>query len=338
MYMIPEENDFQEDNTENADLQDISYSKSLNQVEEDHEKDQEKQELMRLLTDWKQEFLVNDLINQKIFTGVLKVLRPHHIERILRNYDLGTQILFEHNLFEWRKLIGIPLVYDECNHLVPSNIPISPSSSLVSRSPTPSRENRFSPYFFHQSDDCEITLNNILNENAKGEMLVGYYNKYSKFEAEQRTILVNLIAQHFEEKGVAMTLAVSYKLENEILERFTNEKLEYYRTSKRGKIYNKCCNLKMSLKNILCQNTNEKTLKKVSSKNYREEKFFESEHDAEGCLRALKYDNLEADHFDNVWKACSQYRLNDIKNFQNTSEIMEKWPFYKFPTGFRLVI
>lgn len=65
--------------------------------------------------------------------------------------------------------------------------------------------------------------------------------------------------------------------------------------------------------------------------------FLEPEDGADACLRALKFDNLTAEEFDSTWKACSQYRLNDLKTFQDTAAIMDKWPFYKKPTGFRLV-
>lgn len=67
------------------------------------------------------------------------------------------------------------------------------------------------------------------------------------------------------------------------------------------------------------------------------EHFLEAENDAESCLRALKFDNLSSEHFDTTWKACSRYRLKGIRNSESTSEIFETWPFYKEPTGFRLV-
>lgn len=65
--------------------------------------------------------------------------------------------------------------------------------------------------------------------------------------------------------------------------------------------------------------------------------YTEPEHDAEACLRALTFDNLTAEQFDNTWKACSKFRFNDIKKMGDTAAIIEKWPFYKIPTGFRLV-
>jgi len=64
--------------------------------------------------------------------------------------------------------------------------------------------------------------------------------------------------------------------------------------------------------------------------------FLEPENEADSCLKALKFDNLSSDEFDCTWKACCQYRLSFIKS-NNSNEIMEKWPFYKTPSGYRLV-
>lgn len=48
-----------------------------------------------------------------------------------------------------------------------------------------------------------------------------------------------------------MSLATSYRLEAEILNRFTTERAEYYRVGKRGKIYTKYCNAKNSFRALL---------------------------------------------------------------------------------------
>lgn len=144
---------------------------------------------------------------------------------------MGTQIMFEHNLEQWRQEIGITLVYEnvQCGRLMSSlsftSEATSPLESLsLSRASTPSRETHFSPYQ-NEKEDCRICLSNVLNETAKGTMIVEYYNKYLKFQEDQRIALINLIAQFFEEKGVQISLSQSYKLEREILERFPTEKL-----------------------------------------------------------------------------------------------------------------
>ncbi|KAK9738385.1 hypothetical protein QE152_g9921 [Popillia japonica] len=47
----------------------------------------------------------------------------------------------------------------------------------------------------------------------------------------------------------------------------------------------------------------------------RYEKDFEPEENDENCLCCLKYDNLTAEDFDQCWKACTSYRLCEIKRF-----------------------
>lgn len=64
----------------------------------------------------------------------------------------------------------------------------------------------------------------------------------------------------------------------------------------------------------------------------------DSEANAEEIVRTLKFEKLSADDFDRYWQACSKHRLNEIKACESTTEALEKWPQYKKPLGFRLVI
>ncbi|CAH0549725.1 unnamed protein product [Brassicogethes aeneus] len=243
--------------------------------------DKKTQDLRKLLSEWNQEFLVEHLVAQKVFVDVLMVIKHHHIERLLKNFKMGTQILFEHKLEEWRQSIGMPIGHYYSGDVLSkplSSSPLSPpASSCASRASTPPRhEPRFAPYSIpnKQPDNCDIFLFNILSETPKGAMLVEYYNKFLKFQDDQRTSLINLVAQFFEDKGVPITLAISYRLEKEILDRFPNEKLEYYRSSKRGRIYNKYCNLKTSFKAAVGKHFVDETSKKKSTKKCRIEKTF----------------------------------------------------------------
>lgn len=61
------------------------------------------------------------------------------------------------------------------------------------------------------------------------------------------------------------------------------------------------------------------------------------EEDPESCIRALKYDNLTAEEFEATWRACWKYRHGFIRSSKTTAEIINKWPFYKTPSGCRLV-
>lgn len=76
---------------------------------------------------YNQYFLVF-ILEQKVFINVLMVIKVHHIERLLKKFDLGTQIMFEHKLSEWRTLMGAPLYNNSCD--------ISDATSLQRGSPS----------------------------------------------------------------------------------------------------------------------------------------------------------------------------------------------------------
>lgn len=170
-------------------------------------------------------------IAQRVFVNILKIIKRHHIARLLKGFDLGTQILFENKLEEWRESIGISMspVYQDFQGTSSSSV-----SSHGSHTNTPSR---FSPYqkdkrstAYQRStpspdNSSTIVLSDILNETSRGKGLVNFYNKFSNFHEDQRSVLISLIAQYYEEKGVKMSLAASYQLEQQILERFPSEKL-----------------------------------------------------------------------------------------------------------------
>lgn len=142
----------------------------------------------------------------------------------MKRYDMGTYIMFEHQLENWRDSIGLPLVNQCTNNFSSfSNISTSPSTSrIVSRESTPTR---FMPYERPTTPEEYISLADILNATHKGLMLTEYYTKFNKFKEEQRILLVGLIAGYYEEKSLQLTLALSHRLEQEILERFPTEKL-----------------------------------------------------------------------------------------------------------------
>ncbi|KAJ8943559.1 hypothetical protein NQ314_009713 [Rhamnusium bicolor] len=128
-------------------------------------------------------------------------------------------------LSEWGQEDLAEELIDKINH---SSVT---SSSGSIRSPTPPREPRFAPYeqpstsVDHDTPSKIILLATILNESPRGNMLVEYYTKFSIFQEDQRFALITLIAQSFQERQIKMTLAASYQIEKEILERFPSEKL-----------------------------------------------------------------------------------------------------------------
>lgn len=81
------------------------------------------------------------------------------------------------------------------------------------------------PYERPTTPEEYISLADILNATHKGLMLTEYCTKFNKFKEEQRILLVGLIAGYYEEKSLQLTLALSHRLEQDILERFPTEKL-----------------------------------------------------------------------------------------------------------------
>ncbi|KAK4873245.1 hypothetical protein RN001_015274 [Aquatica leii] len=120
-------------------------------------------------------------------------------------------------------------------------------------------------------------------------MLVETYNKFGKFDEEQRNSLITLIAKFFEDKSLKMSSAASYKIEREILERFPSEKLEYYRTSKRGRLYAKYCNITASFKKGVLKQVAEGTKKKTERTKSRHEEVLEQKNSGFILVNKIKY-------------------------------------------------
>ncbi|KAF5281829.1 hypothetical protein FQA39_LY05043 [Lamprigera yunnana] len=117
----------------------------------------------------------------KVFVNVLKVMKRHHIERLLKKFHMGTQILFEHNLEEWRLLSGFPLDDKPLTIITGSrNLEsIQNSSSPNTRASSPKSV----------SDYSEIpSLNRILSKSPKSSAIFEYYSKIGKFQEEQRIL------------------------------------------------------------------------------------------------------------------------------------------------------
>ncbi|XP_031353765.1 uncharacterized protein LOC116178415 [Photinus pyralis] len=256
----------------------------------------------------------------------------HHVRELLEKYDVGTRIEFEHYLSLWRQSIGIPLNSYETGPTGSGMTRQLASTSIWVDNLEPSDIR--SPCSSHHSTDAgsgaKVLLATILKDSPKAALLMEYWEKNSKFENEQRGALISLIARYFEDNRIPMTMAASYQLEREIVERFPTEKLEFYRTNKRGKLYNKWRNSNGRFNKAVLKKT-EKT------DTSRTDIALDSEKDAEDIIRSLRNDDLSAEELDRFWKACGNYRLNQIRTANSTAEIFKKWPQYKTPSGYRFI-
>ncbi|XP_061395976.1 uncharacterized protein LOC133331608 [Musca vetustissima] len=92
---------------------------------------------------------------------------------------------------------------------------------------------------------CPYNLPQILQMSGdRGIAIVKYYEQHQGFTTSQRSELIRVICDFFEEHEYNLSLQISYKLEREIFQMFPSEKLQYYRTEKRGKIYVRFVNMK----------------------------------------------------------------------------------------------
>ncbi|XP_055858330.1 uncharacterized protein LOC129920869 [Episyrphus balteatus] len=333
---------------EDPQLIDNDYNSMFNgSFNKDNDNETKTQELYELLQNWNQLELFEHFKNEKIDLEVLAVIKPHYFERLLAPFTLGTHIMFEHNLEQWRNSIGFPLPrhrdttsmfepyrYDKISslrplqHTIVSSPPTaSPAVSSSFKEISPITQNP------ETASQTRITLETILKTSPKGQMLVEIYKKNQKFKEAHRTLLIHLIAEYFNDKGIHLELAATYSIEREIISKFPSEQLEFYRTSKRGRIYNKYCNYKYSLIKV-----NRNSNVKVSTAGVPNvaEPISElvPEQGAEVYVTSLKYDNLSAEQFETSWKLCTRYRINEIRALNSSIPlIFTKWPQYKSPLG-----
>lgn len=88
------------------------------------------------------------------------------------------------------------------------------------------------------------SLSRILHETSGGQVILNYYEKHKILREEHRTALINVIARYIDANGCTLSLSESNNLENQIVEMFPTEREEFYRTGKRGRLYNKIANMK----------------------------------------------------------------------------------------------
>lgn len=95
------------------------------------------------------------------------------------------------------------------------------------------------------------SLRTILEETSGGQMIMNYYEKHKILREEHRTALINVIGRYIDANGGGLTLSESGQLEAQIVDLFPTEKAEFYRTNRRGRIYNKVANMKRVYKKFI---------------------------------------------------------------------------------------
>lgn len=127
------------------------------------------------------------------------------------------------------------------NEIDISNVPLQALGELLSDcdNVTPKFPSKNTP------EKYTVNLKLILKmSGARAATIVKFYKEKNRLTNVHRSQLIQLVVDYFIENNYHLSLNLSHNLEWEIIKMFPTEKLEYYRTEKRGKIYAKFSNMK----------------------------------------------------------------------------------------------
>lgn len=160
---------------------------------------------------------------ENITVDALKLMENDELQNFLQKLKFGDKVLLRDNIEKWRSDNNLPLHSQKVEN--------KSAEGLV--------------------DTTKIKLIDILKQHKLGCRIMEHFDKKKNITNDHRKILVNIIAEFFDSRALVMNLATSYRLEQEILVLFPTEKLEFYRTARRGKIYTKFHNKKKLLKALV---------------------------------------------------------------------------------------
>ncbi|XP_023296265.2 uncharacterized protein LOC111679016 [Lucilia cuprina] len=181
-------------------------------------------------------------------------------------------------------------------------------------------------------------LRTILEETSGGQMIMNYYEKHKILREEHRTALINVIARYIDANGGILSLAESNQLERQIVELFPTEKEEFYRTNRRGRIYNKVANMKrvykkfsMAPEEIPRASIENSSTSAYSSASSPVEIIKEEDSDEydDYTISEFRSSNHTPEEYNEFWKSTQKMRLKHIEDIESLAQILEKWPEYK---------
>ncbi|XP_065366938.1 uncharacterized protein LOC135959794 [Calliphora vicina] len=366
--------DQENENKEKSEIDNISFC-TMN----DTLMDADDLDLKNLLDEWNLIHHYDYFIEQRITLNMLTILKPKHIDKLFENLPIGDQALFEYQLQLWQQNRVFPFKSNNSatkktkNPNKPNNakkeavivpqMSVAPSmqlSSALRKSLDHSRQTSTStPSVDTPTPISAVTpmtssmpkqpgmaflpvrynLRSILEETRGGQIIMNYYAKHKILREEHRTALINVIARYIDANGGILSMSESSQLELQIVELFPTEKGEYYRTNRRGRIYNKVVNLKRVYKkfNMAPDEISPPSIENNSST---------SGYSAPASPIEIKeeedpdeYDDYKISEFRSMTQTCENYlhfwkntqkiRLKQIEDIESLSQILEKWPEYK---------
>ncbi|XP_061395806.1 uncharacterized protein LOC133331431 [Musca vetustissima] len=223
--------------------------------------------LRGLLTRWNLLHLFDNLKNENMTVDVLKILNTEELKELTQSWKMGDRVLFNYHFEKWREEINLPINVRKTTN---SPLPEQLTSSMISHENPdfltihmPSSLNNLTPHSTGSAspsnrslhsvdispelmDKQKITVAEILSSHRNGHRIMEAYKKNKRLNEEQRNLIITMIGSYFDQRSYHMSLQTSYRLEKEILAMFPTEKVEFYRTERRGRIYTKYQNIKKS--------------------------------------------------------------------------------------------
>lgn len=129
-------------------------------------------------------------------------MKPHHVEKLLANYPLGTVIKFEKNLSLWKKL------NDKDNDQLPkitSNLNTPIVNTVIN------------------TDSRLIQVDHVLSNSSDGVLIVNYFKTHGELNDNIRGKLVDLIIHNLIANAIPMSITLADNIANQIVFMFPSE-------------------------------------------------------------------------------------------------------------------
>ncbi|XP_050535219.1 uncharacterized protein LOC126902218 isoform X3 [Daktulosphaira vitifoliae] len=272
-----------------------------------------------ILEGWNLGHLLNALISECIDVDALSHMKSKHIDKLLSNYSLGTQIKLENHLITRQNTLNVT----KNKHNV--------SKQLI----TTANKNDLIKF---------VDIHSILTKSTEGLLVLDYYKEHNELNDSIRGKLVDIIIHYLFSNDFTMSVKLAESIADQINFLFPSEIKDIYfmrsfkNSTPRGKLYTKFYNNMRSLKT---SGLIEKNNKNINLNNFSTDNFIiePEEEDIRDIIDIIKYDhlNIPFTKLQEYWGATVNFRLKKIREAKETNEIINEWASYRLPLGYKLV-
>lgn len=142
------------------------------------------------------------LTGQKINTRVLKIMKPKHLEQILKEMLVGEQVLFEHYYESWK-----------------SSEFIANQSAENNRNSTPNNIDGTK----NLPHDLIDKIRFILKNSTESIQILDYYEMYKHLNDSQKDLLTKAIADYIVANDNVLTIDEIYEIQKDYIQLFPAE-------------------------------------------------------------------------------------------------------------------